>query len=80
MQTQLFNIALPRPLVAKIDDVAKREFRNRSELIREAVRVYLAERNEWDELFSFGKKQAKKLGIKNEKAVNRIVAAYRKTA
>ena len=80
MQTQMFNIALPQPLVAKIDVVAKREFRNRSELIREAVRVYLAEKNEWDELFVFGKKQAKKLGIKNEKTVNRVVSAFRKTS
>lgn len=74
----MFNIALPKLLVAKIDDVAKREYRNRSEFIREAVRVYLADRNEWDELFAFGGTQAKKLGIKSEKDADRIVANFRK--
>lgn len=78
MQTQVFNIALPGLLVAKIDEVAKREYRNRSEFIREAVRVYLQERNEWDELFAFGSQQVKKVGVKSEKDVDRIIAKTRK--
>lgn len=78
MQTQMFNIALPKLLVTKIDEVAKREYRNRSEFIREAVRVYLADRNEWDELFLFGKRQGKLLKLKDETDVNRIVTQYRK--
>lgn len=78
MQTQMFNIALPKLLVAKIDEVAKREYRNRSEFIREAVRVYLTDRNEWDELFLFGKRQGKLLKVKGETDVNRIVTQYRK--
>lgn len=78
MQTQMFNIALPKLLVAKIDDVAKREYRNRSEFIREAVRVYLQDRDEWDDLFAFGSRQAKKVGVKSEKDVDRIVAKTRK--
>lgn len=80
MQTQMFNIALPRPLVIKIDEVAKREYRNRSEFIREAVRVYLQDRNEWDELFVFGQRQAMKVGATSEKDVDRIVARFRKAA
>lgn len=80
MQTQMFNIALPKPLVVRIDEVAKREYRNRSEFIREAVRVYLEDRNEWDKLFAFGRRQAKKLGITSEKDVDRIVAKARKGA
>lgn len=80
MQTQMFNIALPKLLVAKIDDAAKREYRNRSEFIREAVRIYLQDRNEWDELFAFGGRQAKKAGVTSEKDVDRIVATSRKGA
>lgn len=78
MQVQTFNIALPKDLLNRMDAVAKREYRNRSELIREALRVYLTETNEWNALFDFGKKQAKKIGIRNEADVNRIVASYRK--
>ncbi|MDP1722196.1 MAG: ribbon-helix-helix domain-containing protein [Candidatus Gottesmanbacteria bacterium] len=77
MQTQSFNIVLPKELVQKIDAVAKREYRNRSELIREAAWIYLQRRMEWDELFSYGKAMGKKMGITNEEDVNKIVWNYR---
>lgn len=77
MQTQTFNIALPSSLVARMDLVATNEYRNRSELIREAVRVYLENKLEWNDIFEFGRKAAKKAGVKNEEDVNRIVQEYR---
>jgi len=77
MQSQAFNIVLPKALVSKIDRVAKKEYKNRSELIREAVRIYLSDRLEWEELLAYGKKRGKKMGIKSEEDVNRIVAQYR---
>ncbi|MBI2036155.1 ribbon-helix-helix protein, CopG family [Candidatus Microgenomates bacterium] len=45
MPTQTFNIALPQELVKEVDKRAKIEYKNRSELIREALRVYLLKRN-----------------------------------
>lgn len=77
MQMQTLNITLPQELVKKADETAKVEFRNRSELIREALRVYLKEKEEWEELFVFGKKQAKKVGMKTEADVKKVVSAYR---
>ena len=77
MQTQTFNIALPKALVQKIDRLAKKEYRNRSELIREAARVYLERRMEWDELFAYGRSVGKKMGITSEEDINRIVSEYR---
>ena len=77
MQTQTFNIALPSSLVARMDLVATNEYRNRSELIREAVRIYLEDKLEWEDIFEFGRKAAKKAGIKSEEDVNKIVQEYR---
>lgn len=77
MQTQTLNIALPRELVKKVDERAKKEYRNRSELIREALRIYLKDLMEWDEIFEYGKKVGKEMGIKSEEDVNRIVYEYR---
>lgn len=77
MLTQTFNIALPVDLVKRADKVAKREYRNRSELIREALRVYLTDKARWEEIFAYGKKQAKKIGVKSEQDVVRIVRGYR---
>lgn len=77
MQTQTFNIALPNNLVARMDLVARDEYRNRSELIREAVRVYLDRTDRWERIFKTGRQVAKKMGIRNEEDVNRIVLEYR---
>jgi metal-responsive CopG/Arc/MetJ family transcriptional regulator len=77
MQTQTFNIALPISLVTRVDDLARKAYRNRSEFIREAVLAYIKDQNEWDQIFEFGAKVAKKMGIKSEEDVNRIVQEYR---
>ena len=77
MQTQTLNIALPMNLVKKVDDRAKKEYKNRSELIREALRIYLQDTQEWEEIFESGQKAMKKMGIKSEKEVENIVYEYR---
>lgn len=77
MQTQTFNIALPAELVQKVDIAAQKEYKNRSELIREALRIYLKESSEWEEIFAYGKKQGKKAGLKSEEDVNKLVAMTR---
>ncbi len=77
MQTQTFNIALPIELVEKVDLVAKKEYRNRSELIREALRVYLADVEDWEKIFAAGQEAGKKAGIGGEEDVDKIVYRYR---
>lgn len=77
MQTQSFNIVLPKELVQRIDAVAKKEYRNRSELIREAARRYVTDMDEWEQVFQSVRAQGKKMGIRSEEDVNRIVSEYR---
>lgn len=77
MQTQTLNIALPKELVKKVDEVAQKEYRNRSELIREALRIYIERRAAWNKIFEAGEKAAKKKGIKSEEEVDRIVYKFR---
>ncbi len=77
MQTQTFNIALPKELVKKVDEVAKREYRNRSELIREAVRRYIKDLDEWEQIFRSGEKAAKRLGLKSEQDIDKVVYEFR---
>ena len=77
MNTQTLNIALPRELVKKVDGRAKKEYKNRSELIREALRVYLTDKEDWYDLLKYGKKVGKKMGIKSEEDVNKIVVEFR---
>lgn len=77
MKTQTFNIALPKELVKEVDKAARKEYKNRSELIRELLYKYLRSRNTWDYLFEEGKKAGKKAGIKSEADVDAIVYEYR---
>lgn len=77
MQTQTFNISLPKKLVNKIDRTAKKEYRNRSEFIREAVIKYMKDFEDWEEIYAFGKEALKKSGVKTENQVNDIVYKYR---
>lgn len=77
MNTKTLNIALPTELVKKVDQVAKKEYRNRSELIREALRVYLDDKKDWVEIFKLGEKVAQETEIKNEEDVAKLVYEYR---
>jgi len=77
MKSKTFNMSLPASLLAKIDAVAKREYRNRSELIREALRKYVQDIEEWEALFTYGHQQAREKGVKSERQVNEIVRQYR---
>ncbi len=77
MNTQTLNISLPRDLIKKVDELAKKEYRNRSELIRQALRVYLKEQIGWEQIFKAGEKAMKDMGIKSEKEIDKIVYDYR---
>lgn len=76
-QTQTLNIALPRELVKKVDEIAKKEYRNRSEFVREALRIYIRRMDEWNQIFKAGRGLAKKMGIKSEEQINDIVYEFR---
>ena len=77
MATQTINISLPSDLLKSADRLAKKESRTRSELIREALRAYVKELSAWEDLFEYGRKQAKKLGIK-PKDIPRLIDEYRR--
>lgn len=77
MSSKIFNIALPKELVKRADIAAKQEYRNRSELIREALRIYLAEIEDWNQLFSYSERQAARMRIKSQQDIDRITSEFR---
>lgn len=76
MQTQTINLSIPKPLLMMINQQAKVEARTKSGLIQEAVRSYLNRQNAWNEIFSVGRRQAKKLKIKPSQ-LEKIIDDYR---
>lgn len=77
MNMQTLNISLPKNLVKKLDSRAKKEYKNRSELMRDAFRAYLTEHEEWDQIFSAGEDTMKRMGIKTDEEVNKIIYDFR---
>jgi len=75
MKTKTINLSLPEALLRETDRVAKKQYCNRSELMREALRRVIA-LEQLNELNSYGQSQAKKLGIK-PRDVDRFIAEIR---
>lgn len=72
MNTKTVNISFRKDLLEKIDKVAKEEMRNRSELIREASRLYIERKERWEKIFDFGTQQAERLGLKEQDIAEEI--------
>ena len=77
MQIQTLNISLPADLVKMADLYAEKEFKTRSELVKTALMAYLKDIYTWEDMFAYGDKIGKKMGIKSEEDVNRIIEEYR---
>lgn len=74
--TKLVTISLTPKLLKKAEKAAKEEQRTRSELLREALRRYLEDR-EWNRIYRYGEKKARTLGL-DEGDVERLVDETRK--
>ena len=54
MATSTVNISFQEELLSRIDEIAQSESRSRSELIREAARLYIEKKLRWDNVFTLG--------------------------
>src|ERR1035437_9035408 len=69
--TKVTSLSLPPNLLRAPEGLGRGEGRTKSELLRDALRRYLAE-SRWRELQEFGRSQSRKLGIK-EPDVERLL-------
>jgi len=72
MSVSTVNISFQEELLGQIDDVAKTESRSRSELIREAARLYLERKQRWQSLFALGSKVGAKVKLTESDLVAEI--------
>jgi len=72
------NISFQSRLLADIDKLAKKERRSRSELLREAARMYIERKNRWHKIFALGQAVAKEKGL-TEKDIASEIQAYRRS-
>jgi len=77
MAVSTVNISFQNDLLYQIDLIARNEARTRSELIREAARVYIERKKKWESIFSYGQNLAEKYKF-SEDDVNEEIRKYRK--
>ena len=77
MSNVTVNISFQDSLLADIDAEATRESRSRSELLREAARLYIRRQRQWADVFALGDRQTTRLGL-TEALVEKEIRAVRR--
>lgn len=75
-QTKIINMSLPKELYTQVDGIAKQRGVSRSQLFKEALKIYIDEERRWQKIREWGEETAKRLGIKDEVDVERIRDEY----
>lgn len=74
MPSVTVNLSFQDSLLAEIDRVARDESRSRSELIREAARMYIERKRQWDDVFGVGDRLRQSEKISQRDIANEIAA------
>ena len=74
MSVTTVNISFPKLLLRQLDRVARQEARSRSELLREAARMYVERKYRWGEIVTFWRQEARLAGVKPQDVEKAIVA------
>lgn len=77
MSTVTVNLSFQPSLLKAIDKVATKESRSRSELLREAARMYIERRQKWDDVFSLGDKVSRRKKL-SPSDIAKEIKAHRK--
>ena len=83
MSNVTVNVSFQDSLLAALDAEARREARSRSELLREAARLYVQRQRQWDDVFALGKRQTARLGLTAadvEREIRAVRSRRRKTS
>jgi len=78
MSVSTVNIPFQDDFLVQIDQIANIESRTRSELIMQAVRAYIEQKQEFEKLFKIGKQIGSTLEISEDDVMGEI-KEYRKT-
>lgn len=70
-QRRIINISLPQAMERQVEQMAKEENKTKSELLRDAFRVYQL-RRDWAKIRSIGETTARRMGIESYDDVERI--------
>jgi len=75
--TKIVNFSLPPQIYREVEELAKQKETSKSQLLREALIQYVTSERRWQQIRKWGEETAKRLGIKNEDDIDRIIHEYR---
>lgn len=73
MSTQTFNLSLPRDLVKKLDEQAKKDYSSRSDYVRKAIVNQLRAEQALSDVFDRANRRGKQMCITSEQQVYDII-------
>lgn len=71
MQRKIINISVPYALERQVEQMAKEENKTKSELLRDAFRVYKFQKD-WAKIRVWGEETARRMGIETYDDIERI--------
>jgi len=77
MKAKTINISLPVQVLKQIDRQADEEYKSRSELLREAVLLYIQTKDNWSVLQNEIAVRAKIMGLTSEDDIEKMVDTLR---
>lgn len=78
MSSITVNISFQDKLLKEIDFVAARESRSRSELLRQAARVYVQRQKQWEDVFRLGDRLNERFKFKKSDVEREIRSVRRR--
>ncbi len=75
--TKILNFSIPPDLFSEIERISKEKGTSRSQLLKEALEMYIASQNRWKRIRSWGEETRKKLGIE-ESDIDILIHEFRK--
>lgn len=70
-QRKIINISVPYPMEQQIQALAREENKTKSELLREAFRIYMWRKN-WAKIRAWGEETARRMGIETYDDIEKI--------
>ena len=75
--TKIVNFSLPPEIYKEVEELARQRETSRSQVLREALKRYVASERRWQQLRKWGQEAKGRLGIKDEDDVERTIHEYR---
>ena len=75
--TKIVNLSLPQETYKQVQELADQMGVSKSEVLREALKRYVASERRWRQIRQWGEEAAKKLNIRDEDDIDRVIHEFR---